>query len=136
MNSFVGALSHLIPPSGVSNATPAQGPARPDGSGGDFLSALKNSLSAQDDTLRFSRHATSRLQDRRIALSDADVGRLSRATDKAAAKGAREALLMMPDANFIVSVPNRTVVTAMPAGETGDTIYTNIDTAVIVGEES
>jgi hypothetical protein len=33
---------------------------------------------------------------------------------------------------FIVSVPEKTVVTAMPVDEAGDNVFTNIDGAVII----
>ncbi|MBM3288627.1 MAG: hypothetical protein FJY92_00605 [Candidatus Hydrogenedentes bacterium] len=82
--------------------------------------------------VRFSAHASQRLADRRIALTQSDEASLSRAVDKAAAKGARETLLLMDKLAFIVSVPNRTVITAMPQHELGDTVFTNIDSAVVV----
>ena len=51
---------------------------------------------------------------------------------KASEKGIKESLVLMDSLAFIVNVPNKTVVTAMDQGESGDNIFTNIDGAVIV----
>ena len=86
--------------------------------------------------VKFSAHASQRLADRRIALTQSDEASLSRAVDKAAAKGARETLLLMDKLAFVVSVPNRIVITAMPQHELGDTVFTNIDSAIVVAPEA
>lgn len=82
--------------------------------------------------LKFSAHARERLQMRNINLSDADLSRLSNAVDKAAAKGARESLLVMENVAMIVSVTNRTVITALTGSSMRENVFTNIDSAVIV----
>jgi len=87
-------------------------------------------------SLKFSAHATQRLADRQITLTQHDQANISRAVDKAAAKGARETLLLMDKVAFVVSVPNRTVITAMPQYELADTVFTNIDSAVVVAPEA
>ena len=51
---------------------------------------------------------------------------------KAAAKGARSSLLVMKDVALIVSVTNRTVITAVDGSSLKDNVFTNIDSAVIV----
>ena len=86
--------------------------------------------------VKFSAHATRRLADRRIALTQNDEASISRAVDKAAAKGARETLLLMDKLALVVSVPNRTVITAMAQHELNDTVFTNIDSAVVVAPEA
>ena len=141
MTHLTGALSQLIGAQRAASAAtartrPATSP-RPNATGqGEFLEALRERMQSETSGLRLSRHAAERLSDRRIELSGADLERLERATEKAAAKGAREALMMMGNLNLIVSLQNRTVVTAMEAGTADDTVYTNIDTAVIVGDGS
>jgi flagellar operon protein len=52
--------------------------------------------------------------------------------DRAAAKGARESLVMMDDVALVVSVKNRTVITAVDRAHLKDNVFTNIDSAVIV----
>jgi flagellar operon protein len=57
---------------------------------------------------------------------------MNEAVNKAASKGARQSLLVMDNQAFIVSVPNRTVITALDGGSMKENVFTNIDSAVIV----
>lgn len=82
--------------------------------------------------LRFSKHATMRLYDRNINLSQEQNERLESGVLKASEKGINESLVILDSLAFIVNVPNRTVVTAMDQSESKDNIFTNIDGAVIV----
>ena len=84
----------------------------------------------------FSAHATQRLTERRITLTETDHAHISRAIGKASAKGAREALLIMDRMALIVSVPNRTVITVVPQHELEDAVFTNIDSAVVVAQRA
>src|SRR5690348_13610872 len=82
--------------------------------------------------LKFSAHARERLNLRNINLSQEDVSRMTDAVNKAAAKGARQSLLVMDNQAFIVSVTNRTVITALDGSSMKENVFTNIDSAVIV----
>ncbi len=82
--------------------------------------------------VKFSGHAQTRLASRHITLSDSDMAKLGEAITKAAAKGARESLVLMDKAALVVSVPNRTVITAVARGELKDNIFTNIDSALLI----
>ncbi len=55
--------------------------------------------------------------------------RLENGTTKAREKGIQESLIMVDDLAFIVNVKNNTVITAV--GDSTDSIFTNIDGAVI-----
>lgn len=57
---------------------------------------------------------------------------IARATDQAAARGARDSLLLMDDVALVVNVPNRTVVTALDPSRMENGIVTNIDATVFV----
>jgi flagellar operon protein len=57
--------------------------------------------------------------------------RLQDGVDRAAGKGARDAVVLVDDAAFVVSVTNRTVVTAVGRDQMKDHVFTNIDSAVI-----
>ena len=83
-------------------------------------------------TLKFSAHARERLNMRNISLSPEDMARMNDAVNKAAAKGAKQSLLVMDHQAFIVSVTNRTVITALDGGSMKENVFTNIDSAVIV----
>jgi flagellar operon protein len=89
-------------------------------------------LNSVRQPLKFSAHALQRLQDRKINLDPATLSRVNNAVDKAAAKGVQDTLVLTKDAALIVSVKNRTVVTAMDRGALDGNVFTNIDGAVIV----
>jgi len=82
--------------------------------------------------LKFSAHATQRLNDRKINLDQATMTKVNDAIDKAQAKGVEDTLVLTKDAALIVNVPNRTVITAMDRNSLAGNVFTNIDGAVIV----
>ena len=84
------------------------------------------------ETLKFSKHATQRLESRGISLSDEQNVRLQSGVENARAKGINESLVLVDSLAFIVNVPNKTVVTAMDQTETQSNVFTNIDGAVIM----
>lgn len=79
--------------------------------------------------LKFSSHASKRLEDRNIVLSNAEMQRINEAVQKAETKGSKDSLVMMDGNAFIVNIPNKTVVTAMSL-ESNDNVFTNIDSVV------
>ena len=81
--------------------------------------------------LHFSKHASNRLADRNLTLSENQLNRLSEGLKKAGEKGIKESLVMVDQLAFIVNVPNNTVITAMDQTQAKDNIFTNIDGAVI-----
>lgn len=103
--------------------------ARTELTGGVFEQALNQAIG----DVKFSQHATQRLQTRNINLTSTQMNQLQNAVDKAAQKGARESLILMNnDLALVVSVTNRTVITAMDGASIKDNVFTNIDSAVIV----
>ncbi len=96
---------------------------------GGFEGLLQKEL----NDLKFSKHAQDRLASRNIQLSGDDLSTLGRAVTKAGEKGAQDSLVLLRNMAFIVSVRNRTVVTAMDAGQAQENVFTNIDSAVIAG---
>lgn len=82
--------------------------------------------------VKFSAHAQQRMRTRSITFSPKEIGQISAAVDKAAAKGARESLLLINNKALVVSVPNRTVITAVDEGSLKENVFTNIDSAVIL----
>lgn len=98
---------------------------------GDIL-RQKTKSSGTTQELKFSKHATSRLADRQISLTENQMERLNDGTRKAGEKGIKESLVILDQLAFIVNIPNNTVVTAMDQTETNENIFTNIDGAVII----
>jgi len=84
-------------------------------------------------TLRFSKHAQDRLAARGLNLDAQDMQRLEGAVDKAAAKGSRDSLVLMDNLALVVSIRNRTVITAVDAANRRDNVFTNIDSVVLAG---
>lgn len=91
-----------------------------------------NELGLSRIPLKFSTHATQRLNERRIDLDAGTINKINDAIDKASQKGVQESLILTKDAALIVSVPNRTVITAMDRGQLTGNVFTNIDGAVII----
>ena len=82
--------------------------------------------------IKFSSHAQTRLASRQITLTENDVARLGQAMTKAASKGAKDSLVLMDKTAFVVSVANRTVITAVASDALKENIFTNIDSAMIL----
>ena len=99
--------------------------------GASFEDIFKQKLESASE-LKFSKHATQRLDDRNITLSEEQSLRLEEGVQKAQAKGITDSLVLVDTLAFIVNVPNQTVVTAMDQTESEENIFTNIDGAVIV----
>ena len=83
------------------------------------------------ESLHFSKHALERVQRRGIALDPTTLGRLHEGVGRAAGKGSRDSLVLVDGTAFVVSVPNRTVITAVGSEHMREHIFTNIDSAVI-----
>ena len=97
-----------------------------------FAEVLQQQLLQTQEGVRFSAHAQERLRLRAIELTPADLSRIDDAVKRAAAKGARESLLMSDKAAFVVSVKNRTVITVVDAAHMKENVFTNIDSAVLL----
>lgn len=89
-------------------------------------------LSQSGQGLKFSAHATQRLRERQISFDPETMSRMNDAINKADAKGVQDTLVLTDKAALIVSVPNRTVVTAMDKNNLTGNVFTNIDGAVII----
>lgn len=94
-----------------------------------FQEILQSKISP---TLKFSAHAMERLQKRNVALTQESLNKLTDAVKKAELKGCRESLVLMGDLALIVSIKNKTVITAIDGERIKENIFTNIDSAVIV----
>jgi flagellar operon protein len=100
------------------------------GQPGDFARALEQARGQAE--LRFSAHALQRMDQRGIVLSPAELDKIRGAVDVAAAKGSRSSLVLLEERAFVISVPNRTVITALEGDALRDQVVTQIDSAVIL----
>lgn len=84
------------------------------------------------DRLKLSGHAQTRLQSRNIELDKDAWDRVMSGVEKAAQKGAKESLVMVDDVALVVSIKNKTVITAVDKSSLKDNVFTNIDSAIVV----
>lgn len=110
---------------------PAPRPATKPQTGGPAFGDVLAGKLQQSEPLTFSGHALQRIERRGISLDDATMARLGDGVSRAAAKGSRSSLVVVDDSAFVVSVPNRTVITAVDREHMKDQVFTNIDSAVI-----
>lgn len=97
-----------------------------------FADILKEKVSGNSQELKFSKHASARLEARNISLTQEQNERLENGVSLAEEKGIRDTLVVVDSLSFIVNVPNKTVVTAMNQTDSAENVYTNIDGAVIM----
>jgi flagellar operon protein len=119
---------------GIQPALGARPAARPSAEASRAKGASFEEVFAQEMArggLKFSAHAEKRLASRGIPLSAEEMTNLTNAVDRAAAKGARESLILVGGTAFLVSVRNRTVITAIDGESLKENVFTNIDSAVI-----
>lgn len=108
-------------------AAPADRPRTAPASGPAFGEVLVRRTSG----LQFSGHALQRVERRGIDLSPQTLQRLQEGVDRATSKGARESVVLVDGTAFVVSVRNKTVITAVDHAHMRDHVFTNIDSAVI-----
>ena len=84
------------------------------------------------EEIKLSKHAVERMNSRNIIFSENDIKDLGNAIKKAEDKGSKESLILLNDFALIVSVRNRTVITAMTRESLKDNVVTNIDSTIII----
>lgn len=123
MTPPVNGIGGVQPPGYVPAPRSTQSPAQTNGA--SFADELQRSNGVQ-----FSKHATERVQSRGIAEDPQTVERLEKGVDMAASKGSRAAVVMVDNNAYVVSVQNRTVITALDQAQMKNHVFTNIDSAV------
>ena len=116
-----GALSPT--PLDIAATTPVTAPPRGP--------AFGDVLAQKTASVEFSGHALQRVRRRGIELNQGTMERLQSGVERAAGKGARESVVFVDNTAFVVSVRNRTVITAVDRDHMKDHVFTNIDSAVI-----
>jgi len=95
----------------------------------NFQEILNEKLSEE---LKISAHAQKRMAERGINLSPKEIEGIKEAVAKAQTKGCRDSLVVLDRVALVVSVENKTVITAVDAARLKDNVFTNIDSAVFV----
>ena len=96
-----------------------------------FGEILEKTMAANHE-IYFSAHAIRRIEERQLGLSPEIVSRLNNGVQKVEEKGAKNSLILVDDTAYIVSVKNKTVVTAIGKNEEDRNVFTNVDSVAIV----
>ncbi len=91
-----------------------------------------NSSDELDNSLKFTKHALERISSRGINLSNVDLNSLSKAVHKADNKGIKDSVVFLNDAAFIISIRNKTVITAIDKESFKEKVITNVDGVIIL----
>lgn len=98
---------------------------------GGFGGILKKTIDEQQ-AVRFSAHALRRLEERDMPLTEQVINRLDNGIKQLQEKGARNSLVLIDETAYVVSVKNKTVVTAVNNAQSEQNVFTNIDGVAIV----
>lgn len=95
-----------------------------------FLEQLNDAIQTQP--LKISKHASERLRDRNIHITDAEWAQVTEKVNEARQKGIKDSLVLMDKAALIISAKNATVITAMDRKEAKNQLFTNIDGTIVL----
>lgn len=87
---------------------------------------------ASVEELKISKHATERMNERNIAISDSEWQEITEKVFEARDKGVNQPLVIMEQAALIVSAKNATVITALDRIEARQQLFTNIDGTIVL----
>ena len=94
-----------------------------------FLDHLQQ---ATRQELKISRHASERMQERNIQISDEEWQHVTNRVLEAREKGVKQPLVLLDQAALIVSAKNATVITALDRHEAKSQLFTNIDGTIVL----
>lgn len=90
--------------------------------GEEFVGLLRKA--SVEESVKFSTHASQRLERRGIALGESEMGRLQTGLESLRQKSVKDGLVIVGDHRFVVSVENNTVITVMSSKDRE--VFTNI----------
>ena len=122
IHPLAGPVAGVRPGDGAPAARPTRDAIRAERTFNSVLHEAQVSMSG---------HAQKRMAQRGLAVGPEAAAKLASAIDRAAAKGSKRSLVFMDEWALLVQVPERVVVTAMPAGAMRDGVVTRIDSAVL-----
>lgn len=89
-------------------------------------------LNAQNESaIRFSKHASVRIETRDLSFSREEMMRLNNAIVRAEKKGVKDALILIDDKAVIANIKSKTIITTFKEEQMKENVVTNIDGAVI-----
>ena len=102
------------------------------GAQGAYFADILGQAVDKANQVQFSAHAVKRLEQRSLMFSTHELERLNIGVQQLDAKGSKNSLVLVDDTAFVVSVSNKTVITAIDKNNAAENVYTNIDSVAIV----
>lgn len=93
-----------------------------------------NDILVAESKLKVSKHASERLKERNIEITDQLWQTIGEKVQEARQKGVTDSLVVLNKTALLVSAKNNTVVTALNRGETANRIFTNINGTILIEE--
>ncbi|MFH1011588.1 MAG: TIGR02530 family flagellar biosynthesis protein [bacterium] len=125
-------LSKIPPIARVDSPAAVEPTPQPRRVGKESFSHVLDKTLGRPEPLAFSAHARARLLERQIELTPNQMDRLEKGVGQAAQKGAKDSLVLLDNLALLVSIRNRTVITAMDDARMRENVFTEIDSTVIV----
>ncbi|MHA6251291.1 TIGR02530 family flagellar biosynthesis protein [Oceanobacillus sp. CAU 1775] len=85
-----------------------------------------------ESNLKISKHASDRIKERNIEITDKLWQTIGERVQEAKQKGVTDSLVVLNDAALLVSAKNNTVVTAMDRTESLSKTFTNINGTILI----
>ncbi|MGM0409708.1 MAG: TIGR02530 family flagellar biosynthesis protein [Bacillota bacterium] len=96
-----------------------------------FQEIFENKIKDKNE-IKFSKHAKQRISSRDIKLGEKEFEKLLSGLEKASDKGSKDSLIMVDEVAYVVSIENKTVITAIDDENVKENVFTNIDSAVFM----
>nr|WP_031335591.1 MULTISPECIES: TIGR02530 family flagellar biosynthesis protein [Virgibacillus] len=99
--------------------------------------SFKDILASQQQEIKgltISKHATDRLQERNIQITEKQWRMIENKVAEAKEKGITDSLVVLEQASLLISTKNNTVVTAMDRNDAMNRIFTNINGTILIEE--
>lgn len=87
-----------------------------------------------ETNLKISKHASERMKERNIEITDQLWQTIGERVQEARQKGVTDSLVVLNEAALLVSAKNNTVVTAMDRQESISRTFTNINGTILINE--
>ena len=129
ISEYLALRSHISVTTGT-GVSPSEAVQKPNEV--SFAEALQQKIEEKQG-VEFSKHAMQRISERNIDITEnGTLDRLNKGVEIAADKGSQDALILVGDNAFVVSVRNNKVITTIAQEELKGNIFTNIDSTVII----
>ena len=96
------------------------------------VKSFQEHLQQAQQELKISKHASERMQERNIEISQQQWQQITDKVFEARDKGVKQPLVLTDQAALIVSAKNATVITAMDRYEAKSQLFTNIDGTIVL----